>query len=195
MKTLPIMLALCCAMPFAYAQKNPFDVQPFKLPEEYQGKLKDYRKTWQRLTGFEYSGLHWNQFIVVYMNKGHESYRHNYTEYLRYYQDYDEDEEDEDEVEEPSFKSYKPGTIVLKENFTGNQGAPDTPISVTLMIKEAKGYDPKGGDWKYVQFAPNGEIIMQGNSQDPAINKACASCHINISDRDYIFANFFSKSN
>lgn len=175
---------------------SPFSVQPFEIPEQFQDRLKDYRNTWPRMTGFEYSGLHWNQFIVVYLNKGADAYRNNYAEYLRFYQDFDEDDyEDEDDIPEPSFESYPVGTVVLKENFIAAGGAPNTPVSVTMMLKHEPGYDAAGGNWEYVQFDATGNVILRGNSQDDNINQACASCHINISDRDYIFANFFSKSN
>lgn len=175
---------------------GPFSVQPFEIPEQFKAHLKDYRSTWPRMTGFEYSGLHWNQFIVVYLNKGADVYRNNYSEYLRFYQDFDEDDyEDEDDIPEPSFEFYPVGTVVLKENFVASGGVPNTPVSVTMMIKHEPGYDEAGGNWEYVQFDAAGNTILQGNSQDTKVDKACSSCHINIADRDYIFANYFSKSN
>lgn len=194
-----IKLAVCAAILAGSANANantvvdPFTINPFVVPDEYQAQLKNYRSTWSRMTGFEYSGLHWNQFIVVYLSQGADAYRNNYSEYLRYYQDYDEDE-DEEEIAEPSFKFYPTGTVVLKENFIADNGTPNTPISVTMMIKHEDGYDPQAGNWEYVQFDPAGNVILKGNSQDAVVNKACANCHINIADRDYIFANYYSKS-
>ena len=173
-------------------QANPFGVYPFESPKEYAEKLENYRNTWTRVTGFEHSGLHWQQFVVVFINKDADVYEHNYNEYLRYYQDYDEDE-DEDEITPPNFRSYSAGTIILKENFASEKGIPDNALTVTLMIKHEAGYDPSNGDWEYVQYSKNGNVIIAGNSQDPVVKEACASCHLNIADRDYVFANIFSK--
>lgn len=192
MKLSKCWLALPIISTGLLAADNPFGVYPFKAPEKYAEQLKDYRSSWARLTGFEHSGLHWQQFITVYLNQDDKVYKHNYSEYLRYYQDFDEDE-DEDEIEEPNFKSYSPGTIVLKENFGASNGSPDTPLTVTMMIKHKPGYDPEHGDWEYVQFDKAGNIILQGKAKDPVVNQVCGSCHINIADRDYIFANFYSK--
>lgn len=195
LNTALIGLLISSASLTAETVSSPFDIHPFKAPEEYQDELANYRNTWDRMTGFEYSGLHWNQFIVVYLNKGSESYRNNYSEYLRFFQDMDDEEyEDEDEIPGPKFKPYPTGTIVLKENFLASDGSPNTPVSVTMMVKKEAGYDDAAGNWEYVQFDPTGNVIMKGNSQDPVINKACASCHINIASRDYIFANYFSKA-
>ena len=173
-------------------QANPFGVYPFESPKKYAEQLKDYRDSWTRLTGFEHSGLHWQQFVVVFINKDADVYEHNYKEYLRYYQDYDEDE-DEDEIEPPQFKSYSPGTIILKENFASGEGIPNNGISVTLMIKREAGFDSANGDWEYVQYSKNGDLMVAGSSQDPVVKEVCASCHLNIADRDYVFANIFSK--
>lgn len=183
-------LCLLGAASVSGAAGDPFSVYPFQLPEKYQSELQDYRTQWTRLTGFEHSGLHWQQFIAVFMNKDANVYENNYSEYLRFYQD---SEEDEDEAEEPRFMSYSPGTVVLKENFAASSGTPDAPLSVTMMIKREPGYDPENGDWEYVQFDKNGQVMLRGNAKDPAVNQACASCHINIADRDYIFANYYSR--
>lgn len=172
---------------------SPFSVYPFEIPEEYAEELKGYRTNWTRVSGFEHSGLHWQQFIAIFVNKDADVYKNNYREYLRYYQDYDEDE-DEEEVEEPAFKAYSPGTIILKENYSSDKGIPHSAISVTMMIKHEPGYDSENGDWEYVQFATNGDLILVGNAQDETIKQVCANCHINIADRDYIFANFFAKA-
>ena len=168
---------------------DPFKLSIFVIPPEYKDDLENYRKSWSRLTGYEYSGLHWNQFIVVYSNLGNETYRNNYSEYLRYYQDYDEDE-----PKQPNFASYPTGTIVLKENFLASKGLPKVPLSVTMMIKREAGYDTQVGNWEYVQFDPKGKVMLKGNSQDAVVKKACANCHINIADRDYIFSNYYSKA-
>ena len=191
-RILAIMFGLCSVGLNAENQAiDPFSINPFVVPEEFKTQLEDYRTGWKRVTGYEYSGLHWNQFIAVYLSDGLETYRNNYSEYLRYHQDY---EDDEDEVEEPNFMSYPTGTIVLKENFAATEGLPKIPLTITMMLKREDGYDPQGGEWEYVQFDANGNMILRGNSQSEVVNKACANCHMNLEERDYIFSNFFSKS-
>lgn len=173
---------------------NPFDIYPFQIPAKYEQEVNGYRNSWSRLTGFEHSGLHWQQFIAIYINQGQNLYRHNYLEYLAHYQDWDDDE-DEGEMEAgPNFKAYQPGTVVLKENFAASHGSPDTALTITMMIKRQPGYDSQFGDWEYVQFDAKGNMLLAGNTSDPAVKQNCSNCHVNVAERDYIFANFFSKS-
>ncbi|MCG7547601.1 cytochrome P460 family protein [Pseudoalteromonas sp. Of7M-16] len=172
---------------------DPFNVYPFKVPDKYKAALKNYRTKWHRMTGFEHSGLHWQQFIVVFLNQDAKVYEQNYLEYLRYYQDYDEEEEDEDEIAEPNFKVYSPGTIVLKENFSSVSGAPHDALTITMMIKREKGYSKGFGDWEYVQFDKEGNIVLAGKGSEPMIKQMCSNCHASIEERDFIFANFYSR--
>lgn len=187
---LAVGLAFTCQSAFA---DKPFSNYPFKVPARYQSIIDDYRETWTRLSGFEYSGLHWKQFMVVYINREAKVYANNYREKLRYMEELEEYDEDEDEVQTPDYKLYTPGTIVLKENFTVKNGAPGLPVSVTMMIKHKPGYDPKHGDWEYAQFDPDGNITVSGKHTDPAVDALCSSCHVNIKERDYIFTSFYTK--
>lgn len=161
----------------------------FKFPKEFEN-IQNYRKKWTRLTSYEFSGLHWKQFIVIYMNKEPIKYVKNYVEFGRMYldEDEDEDEEDEEESDEPNFIKYSPGTIFLKEHYLSNKGKPDMAISTTLMIKHEPGYDPKNGDWEYIQFTKDGLQTMRGKADEPAIKVNCSDCHKNMAERDYVFA-------
>ncbi len=65
---------------------------PWALPKKYEGLINsDYRREFFRMTGIEYSGLHWKQFVMVYMNVSPEIYVKNYFEYVRLYYSDDED--------------------------------------------------------------------------------------------------------
>ena len=173
---------------------NPFHVMPFALPKSNGHSYTDYRKNWSRLTGFEYSGLHWKQFVAIFVNKGADIYRENYLAYLSLYRDEDDDEDEEEEdAAEQVFKAYPDGTIFLKENYLAHQGKPGEPSSLTLMIKRQAGFDTQGGDWEYLQSDVAGNTIMQGSSQDPEIKNACADCHMNMAERDYIFSTFLTS--
>jgi len=189
------IVGLCALLlsPLSMAEEEqeaggPFSVYPFTPPKAMQADFAGYREQWVRLTGFEYSGLHWKQFIAIFSNKGERVFRHNFRMYLA------EIEADEEEEEiEVEYKAYAPGTIVLKENYTAHLGKPSDPMTLTIMRKRKPGYDPKRGDWEYLQTSVNGDTILNGNSQNPSVEKACAECHSNVSDRDYIFASFYSK--
>jgi len=175
--------------------KSPFDVLPFELPKADSDLYKDYRKNWSRLTGFEYSGLHWKQFVAIFANKGADIYRENYLAYLSIYRDDDDEDEDEEYSEDESpdaFKEYELGTIFLKENYQASNGKPGEPLSLTMMIKREAGFDSNGGDWEYLQTDVMGDVIMQGDSNNPMIQSSCSNCHANMAERDYIFSTFLT---
>lgn len=169
--------------------QTPFDVMPFALPKAAPSLYTDYRKKWHRLTGFEYSGLHWQQFVSIYVNKGEDIYRENYLAYLSLYRD----DEDEEENTVSSFKEYEQGTIFLKENYLADKGQPAEPSSLTIMIKRKPGYDSEGGNWEYLQTDIKGNVLMQGDSTNPTIQKVCSECHSNMAERDYIFSTFLTS--
>ncbi len=164
----------------------------FSLPEGYD-QLKNYRSKWSRLTGFEFSGLHWSNYVVIYVNKDIKTYRKNYLEYLRLYRsEDDEDEDDEDDgLDENQFQGYEVGTVFIKENYSSEKNMPSQPTSLTIMVKKNPGYDSQGGDWEYLQFSPSGSVIMQGKTNDQVVYKECAKCHGNMKERDYIFSTFY----
>jgi len=156
--------------------------------------LGNYRASWTRLTGFEYSGLHWGQFVVIFANNGEDIYRNNYLAFLETY--FTEDDEDEDEGEHKNtFIAYKKGTVFVKENYLSDRGHPTLPISLTIMIKREKGYDVGFGDWEYVMSDKKGNIILRGNSGNKKVFETCAKCHQNMVERDYVFATFYTDTN
>lgn len=177
-------------------QQSPFEVMPFALPKAKTSLYKDYRKTWHRLTGFEYSGLHWQQFVSIYVNQDEDIYRENYLAYLAIYREDEDEDEDEDETDEvvEVFKKYSIGTIFLKENYLSKDGRPGMPSTLTIMIKRELGYDLAGGDWQYIQTDTKGNLIMQGDSKDPVIKQICSDCHSNMAERDYIFSTFLTSN-
>lgn len=173
---------------------SPFEVMPFALPKAEPALYRNYRKDWHRLTGFEYSGLHWQQFVAIYVNKGVDIYRDNYLAYLSLYrEDEDEDDEDEDEDTSHTFREYELGTIFLKENYLADSGQPGLPSSLTMMIKREAGYDDKNGNWEYLQTDIKGNVIMQGDANNPVIKQVCSGCHMNMAERDYIFSTFLTS--
>lgn len=162
---------------------------PYKAPAAYADIIRDYRKKWTRVSGFDLSGLHWNQYVTIYMNKEPEKYLQNFLEYVRIYVDADEEEAD---TANTAFQAYDAGTIFLKENYLLENGKPGRPLTITMMIKKEKGYDPGSGDWQFVQFDVNGNILNDGNSQNPVTQASCVKCHANMAERDYVFSTFCS---
>ena len=48
------------------------------------------------------------------------------------------------------------------------------------MYKVA-GFDPAGGDWFWVKYAPDGMVLAEGKP------KECVSCHGQKKDNDWLF--------
>lgn len=194
-RKLSYLLACLLVIPLYYALAaekaedavHPDRLSQFTVPSSLLPLLGDYRQNWTRLTGVEPSGLHWNQKVVVYTNEDADIYRHNHLTFEQLLA-YDEDEAEEDEEPSFAFKTYAPGTIILKENYIANAQPFVKPASVTVMMKQDKGYDPAMGDWRFVQFDTTGHIVVDGSSQDPGVNIVCAFCHRSMADRDYVFS-------
>ncbi len=163
---------------------------PFKIPDKYAEVFTDYRQNWVSLTGYEFSGLHWGQYISLYVNKNPDTYIKNYLEYVRLYVNQDIDEAST--TEEKHFEPYPVGTIFLKENFRAEGGQPANPLTVTAMIKKEKGYDPATNDWQFIQFGTEGNILFDGNSHDAPTQMMCIKCHGNMAERDFIFSTYCS---
>ncbi len=156
---------------------------------------------WAWLTGYEASGLHWNQFISLSMNKGIKEYKNNYAIYLQSFLNDDEDDEDEDDEEEnteqtatakPGYKTYPIGTTIVKENYLSDQGKPGDLSSITVMHKREKGFDTGSGDWEYLQFGADGKLFFRGGSEKLVVKHSCHSCHMNVAERDFVFATMLS---
>ncbi|MCL1067944.1 cytochrome P460 family protein [Shewanella olleyana] len=165
---------------------SPYQINIFGFDHTLVPQSENYQSNWRRLTGFEHSGLHWEQFVVIYTNKGEQVYRHNFLQYSAWFDD------PEDEDNQPIYKMYPTGTTFIKENYHMKQGKPSDAESITVMIKRQIGFNPAGGDWEYMQFSKNGEQIIKGKGSDKLVQQKCASCHENVSERDFIFSNFYS---
>jgi len=189
-----ILTAVICmvfSLLSAQAQSNddfnqPYQSQTFEFDQKQLPNSKNYQKKWNRMTGFEYSGLHWQQFIVVYTNIGERVYKHNFLQYSAWFDD------PEDEDNEPQYQSYPSGTSFIKENYKMINGKPDKIESLTVMLKRDPGFNSDGGDWEYLQFNKDGVKMISGSGKDKQVNNTCASCHESVAERDYIFSNFYS---
>lgn len=68
------------------------------------------------------------------------------------------------------------GSIIVKENYTADKKF----VALSVMYK-IKGYNPEGGDWFWVKYAPDGKVEASGMA------KGCIACHAKRKDNDFIF--------
>lgn len=75
-------------------------------------------------------------------------------------------------------KSVMPeGAIIMKENYNNGKQL----VALTPMYK-VKGYNPEGGDWFWVKYAPDGTVLGEGKM------KGCIDCHAKVKkNKDWIF--------
>ena len=188
-----LLSSLICSYSFATPIKDsiviPYQKSEFSIPDNYKNIIYNYPKKWQRLSGYEYSALHWEQFVVVFVNNKDDIYSNNHFEFMRVYEEDLDPEEDE-----INYKKYEVGTIILKESFLNIDSRPTTPLFLSGMIKRKPGYDPEFGDWEYFQSNPDGKIIAMGNSKDKQVEATCVNCHSNINDQDFVFATHYVVS-
>ena len=164
--------------------------QQFEIPAQYVNQFSGYRSRFIRLTGYEYSGLHWGEYISLYVNKNPDAYVQNYLQYIRTYV-----ESDINEANQPGsdkFTAYAVGTIFLKENYRAVGKKPSNPLTITAMIKRENGYDSATHDWEFVQFNSEGRVLFDGNSRDAPTQAMCIKCHRNSDERDFVFSTFCS---
>ena len=170
-----------------FAKEIPYQTTDFTIPAKYQSQIKNYPLAWQRLSGYEHSALHWEQFVLVFSNKSKEIYVNNHFEFMRVYEEDLDPEEDE-----ITYKPYPIGTILLKESFLNEDSRPGKSLFLSGMIKRKKGYDSRYGDWEYFQSSTDGQLLFSGNSKNAPVMKTCIECHGHIAEKDFIFASHYS---
>lgn len=84
------------------------------------------------------------------------------------------------------FKSGPPtfpvDSVIVKEKLPSETS--DQVELMTVMVKRAKGFDPKHGDWEY--FTTRG--VGPETSQDDVAK--CQSCHESAKSNDYVFRSY-----
>ncbi len=69
------------------------------------------------------------------------------------------------------------GSIIVTENYT-----PDRTLAKLTTMYKVDGYDPKAGDWYWVEATPSGRVLGFGKMQ------ACINCHRAQAENDYIWS-------
>jgi len=72
-----------------------------------------------------------------------------------------------------------PGAMIVKEHFASSI-AGDGRGPLMAMEKQPKGFDPEGGDWRYLVVTARGEVVLDGKAE------RCGGCH-HEAPRDHLF--------
>lgn len=75
-----------------------------------------------------------------------------------------------------SKKTMANNSIVIKENY-----APDKKLMAVTVMYKVKGYNPDAGDWFWVKYGPEFNILAEGKLE------RCIECHSQAKNNDYIF--------
>lgn len=82
--------------------------------------------------------------------------------------------------------SFPVGSVIVKEKLPAKDST--TPELLTVMIKQAKGFNPASGDWEYMVVDASGTRIEdRGNLEN------CQECHVANSESDYVFRTYLSQ--
>ncbi len=73
-------------------------------------------------------------------------------------------------------KGFRNNSIIVKENYT-----PEKKLAAVTVMYKVKGYNPAVGDWFWVKYDPNFEILAEGKV------KGCIACHGSAKSNDYVF--------
>ncbi|MCX5853339.1 MAG: cytochrome P460 family protein, partial [Deltaproteobacteria bacterium] len=68
------------------------------------------------------------------------------------------------------------GAMIAQDNFSKDKKL----MNIDVMYK-VKGYNPKEGDWFWVQFRTDGRIISEGKIDE------CIKCHVAQKGNDYVY--------
>jgi hypothetical protein len=145
----------------------------------------DYRSRWAQLSRIAVSGMHWNQWVIVYSNLGEAPYHHNQQLWWNQEQASGWADGSQQAVD---YTHYQPGTVLLKEGFSGPAAHHLQPTFLALMVKHPPGYDAEYGDWEFIQSSPQGKVMVRGPMSAPGVAAACGNCHSNVADRDFVFS-------
>ncbi len=68
------------------------------------------------------------------------------------------------------------GEFIVKENYT-----PEKQLAAITVMYRIKGYNPEGGDWFWLKYAPDGTIEKEGKVD------GCINCHTAVQANDWLF--------
>ncbi|MCF6148743.1 MAG: cytochrome P460 family protein [Candidatus Kuenenia sp.] len=74
------------------------------------------------------------------------------------------------------------GSLLIKEIYTEEK-----KVSLLTVMYKAKGFNPKGNDWYWVKYKPDGEVKLEGKVE------LCIECHVGVAENDYVFTGSIKK--
>ena len=68
------------------------------------------------------------------------------------------------------------GGFIVKENYS-----PEKKLAAVTVMYKKSGYNPEGGDWFWLKYAPDGKIEKEGKVG------GCIGCHSAVQTNDWLF--------
>jgi hypothetical protein len=68
------------------------------------------------------------------------------------------------------------GSIIVKENYS-----PEKELAAVTLMYRRTGYNPEGGDWYWLKYAPDKTILAEGRVD------GCINCHRGVKNNDWVF--------
>jgi hypothetical protein len=130
--------------------------------------------SFEKTTGYVPSASHGDRLVVtwVYPAAAAKAYRANAAKVRA--------------KQTSGMQAFPAGTVIVKESFVKQaNGSPGSRGPIFVMKKEATGYDPSGGDWRYSMAQPDMRLIGEGFTGPVAF---CKACHATMKDQDFVFA-------
>lgn len=166
------------------------------LPKEdpFLSNIRNYRKDYRQVSDIEFSGMHWNSGISIFVKPGKtlENYMSNFEVFV---EEFDSLGSGDSTEFVDMYKKYPLGSILVKEHYrekyVGTSPLDHTPSFMTVMIKREEGYDPIIQDWQFMKLTTDGEVLIEGNSNNLAVRALCVECHRNVSSRDFVFSTYY----
>lgn len=90
-------------------------------------------------------------------------------------------------IKQEGARTFPEGTTIVKEKWAQTDAmqldaSKQVPAGLGIMIKQPKGFDPEGGDWKYMYVDEQGKVTTD---QQQLGN--CRACHMAEKERDAVF--------
>jgi hypothetical protein len=81
-----------------------------------------------------------------------------------------------------SFPALPPGSVSIKEQDRDGDGNVD---QLMVMVKGESGSGAGVGDWRWEQYAPNGDFVTS-SVDDAGFRDFCSGCHADFPDTDWL---------
>lgn len=72
------------------------------------------------------------------------------------------------------------GSVIVRETVADPNGG--KPVRVVAMVKRARGFNPKGGDWEFLNIDPS-LAKVEGRQK----KGSCLDCHASQRETDFVF--------